>query len=252
MNVSIPRRTLLDEWSLTNSNSSRSRLILLLVVIFADGLWRYSRGILSKYIDSPIILDWTIEIGVVSLITITVCVATQLVIGVSIKEVLGFPVTDSRDLLKWAYVGIAASSYNYILEVPSGFGPQFTFELWFLFIRLLRSSILVPIYEEIVYRFVIYGLFRTKLSWWPAAFCSAMVFFIAHFRFISQPWVVILQLILFYISFGLLTAYLYETRRVLLPCIVVHSIVNFTYFSAPLIGYLLFGTIATTDPPTLQ
>ena len=252
MNMGIPRRTQLEEWPQEISILPRASVILLLILITTDQIWRHSRNILNGYIDSVIALDWIVEIGVVGLITIIVCIGVRLTVNLSIKKIIGLPISDIKDLLKWVYVAIAASSYNYILETPSGFGPQYISELWFLFIRLLRSSILVPVYEELVYRFTIYGIIRTRLGWWPAALGSAAIFFFVHIDSINYTWLIYLQLFLFYFSFGLLTAYLYETRRVLLPCIVVHSIVNFTYFTAPLIGYLLFGTIATTDPPVLQ
>lgn len=249
--MSIPRRTQLEDWPLAISISPRNGLMLSLIIILTDRLWVHSRKVLDEYINSPVVLDWTVEIGIVGLITIVMCAATHFVTGLSIKKIIGLPVSEFKDLWKWSYVAIAASSFNFILEIPSGFGPQYASELWFLFIRLLRSSILVPIYEELVHRFTIFGIIRTRLGWWPAALGSALIFFVVHLDSINYAWILYLKLFLFYVSFGLAAAYLYETRRILLPCIVIHSVVNLTYFSAPLIGYLLFGTIAETDPPIL-
>ena len=253
--MSTPRRTHFNDWPASLAISFRSGIVLLFIAILTDRLWIYSRIYLRPYIISDTALDWIIEIGVVGLNTVVMCVAIQFITKISIQEILGLQQPSLRDLLKWGYVALIASSYNWALEIPDGYGPQYESELWFNFIRLLRSVLLIPIYEEFVYRYLIYGWLRTKFGRWMATFGSSFIFVIVH-QSIHKVLVTsalttsILFIILF--TFSLLAAYLYETRRTLLTCVVIHAAVNLTYWSAPLIGYLWAGTIAQRKPPVLQ
>ena len=254
MDVSIPRRTRPSDWPTSLSLSLRSGLILLLVAVLTDRVWIYSRIVLRPHISSDTALDWIVEVGVVGLITLVLVVAVQFLTGVSITKILGLQKSDSKDLLKWGYVAFVASSFNLALEIPSGFGPQYESELWFIFIRLIRSVLLIPFYEELIYRFLIYGIIRPRFGRWPAALVSATIFFFIHrsvHRVLATSSLTIVLVFISFFSFGLLAAYLYETRRTLLPCVVIHAAVNLTYHSAPLIGYLIGGTIAKTEPPLL-
>ena len=254
MKVSIPRRTHPDDWPTSLSILPRSGLILVLIAVLTDRAWIYSRVVLRPYISSDTALDWLVEVGVVGLITVVLCVAIQFITGVSITKILGLQTSDSKDLLKWSYVAFVATSYNLALGIPSGFGPQYESELWFIFIRMIRSVLLIPFYEELIYCFLIYGIIRPRFGRWPAAIVSTTVFFLIHQsvqRALTTISLRIAVLFLGHFAFGLLAAYLYETRRTLLPCVVIHAAANLTYHSAPLIGYLIGGTIAKIEPPSL-
>ncbi len=254
MGVNIPRRTCSDNWPVSLSLSLRAGFILLLVAVLTNRVWIYSRIVLRPHISSDTALDWIVEVGVVGFITIVMCLAVKSITGVSITKILGLQATDSKDLLKWGYVALAATSFNLALEIPSGFGPQYESELWFIFIRLIRSVLLIPFYEELIYRFLIYGIIRPRFGRWPAAILSTIIFVFIHQsvqRALAAYSLTIVFLFLTHFSFGLLAAYLYETRRMLLPCVVIHAAVNLTYHSAPLIGYLIGGTIAKMEPPLL-
>ena len=254
MNVCLPRRTHSSNWPTLLSVSFWPGVIFVFIVVATDRLWTYSRVFLRPHITSDTVLDWIIEIGIVSLNTVIVCSAVQYITKVPIQKILGFKNPDFRDMLKWGYVVFAVSSYNLILEIPAGFGPQYESELWFLFIRLLRSVLLIPIYEEIVYRFLVYGALRTRFNKWVAMLVSSTIFVIVHqiiHKALGIPNLTVVILFIMLFSFGLLAAYLYETRRTLLLCIVIHAVVNLTYWSAHLIGYLAAGTIAQGEPLAL-
>ena len=253
--MSTPRRTQLKKCSFAISISVRTGLSLTLIAILTDRLWIYSRPILKEYVDSAIILDWVIEIGVIGLITVIMCFSVKFITKLSIQGILGLSFLNLKDSLKWSYVVFAASSFNYVLETPSGFGPQYKSELWFDFIRLLSTTLLIPIYEELIYRFLIYGWMRTKFKFHTAALGSSLIFFFAHQSvhkaLTTSLWTTgVLFVSLF--SYSLLAAYLYETRRTLLPCILTHAVLNFTYWSAPLIGFLWAGIIAQGGPPVAR
>ena len=254
MDVSIPRRAHSNDWPISLSLSPRSGLLLLLIVVLIDRVWRYSRIVLRPYISSDTVLDWIVEVGVLGLLTLALCVAIQSITGASITKILGFQTTNPKDLLKWGYVALVASSYNLALEIPSGFGPQYESELWFICIRLISTVLLIPFYEELIYRFLIYGMIRSRFGRWPAAIVSTTIFFFFHqsvHRVLATSSWMIVVLFINLSFFGLLAAYLYETRRTLLPCVVIHAAINLTYQSAPLIGYLIGGTIAKTARPRL-
>lgn len=254
MGANIPRRTCSNNWPVSLSLSLRSGLILLLVAMLTNRIWIYSRIVLRPHISSDTALDWIVEVGILGLITVAMGVAVHFITGVSITKILGLQKSDSKDLLKWGYVVLAATSFNLALEIPSGFGPQYESELWFIFIRMIRSVLLIPFYEELIYRFLIYGIIRPRFGRWPAVIISTIIFVFIHQsvqRALVAYSLTIVFLFLTHFSFGLLAAYLYETRRTLLPCVVIHAAVNLTYHSAPLIGYLIGGTIAKTEPPLL-
>lgn len=86
--------------------------------------------------------------------------------------------------------------------------------LWFL----IYVSILVPIDEELFFRGFLYNISREHMPRFIAVAFSASIFTFFHF----DPRVFVAT---FFV--GVVLAYLYEFTGALLPCIVLHSVVNF-------------------------
>ena len=66
---------------------------------------------------------------------------------------------------------------------------------------LLLYGVLVPIEEEGIFRFLIFGFLRKKLSFWLAALISALSFGLYHANMLQ---------FLYALYFGLILAYVYE------------------------------------------
>jgi membrane protease YdiL (CAAX protease family) len=85
-------------------------------------------------------------------------------------------------------------------------------------LRLLGSVLLAPVFEELIFRGLLYGSLRASLSWPLAAIGSALVFGLAHGYGPTGFLSVLLS--------GLLWAWVYERTGSLLPCIVAHVVNN--------------------------
>jgi uncharacterized protein len=85
-------------------------------------------------------------------------------------------------------------------------------------VTLLGSILFAPVFEEIIFRGLLYGTLRTRLTWPVAALASAMVFALAHgygaAGFLSV-----------FVS-GLLWAWMYERTGSLLPSMAAHVVNN--------------------------
>lgn len=84
--------------------------------------------------------------------------------------------------------------------------------LWLLLLCVLAA----PVFEEFIFRGLIFGGLRRSMSLWPAAATSAAVFAVVH------PPVSIIPV--FFL--GLCTAWAYERGRCLLAPLVVHAVYN--------------------------
>jgi len=87
-------------------------------------------------------------------------------------------------------------------------------------VSLLGSIVFAPIFEELIFRGLLYGTLRTRLAWPLAAIGSALVFALAHgygaAGFLSV-----------FVS-GVLWAWVYERTGSLLPSMAAHTINNLT------------------------
>ncbi|MGE8207114.1 CPBP family intramembrane glutamic endopeptidase [Heyndrickxia sp. NPDC080065] len=84
-------------------------------------------------------------------------------------------------------------------------------------IVVVVSSIIGPILEEIVFRKVIFGSLHKRLSFFPSALISSVIFGLAHMEFVH---------LILYSAMGFTFAFLYKkTNRIMVP-IIAHVMMN--------------------------
>ncbi|WP_458414964.1 lysostaphin resistance A-like protein [Schinkia sp. CFF1] len=84
-------------------------------------------------------------------------------------------------------------------------------------IFIIVTSIIGPIFEEIIFRLIIFGSLYKKFNFWIAAIISSLVFATVHFDFTH---------IIVYTAMGMVFSFLYvKTKRILVP-IVAHVSMN--------------------------
>jgi uncharacterized protein len=85
-------------------------------------------------------------------------------------------------------------------------------------VTLLGSVLFAPVFEELIFRGLLYGTLRTRLAWPLAGVASALVFALAHGYGAAGFLSVFLS--------GLLWAWVYERTGSLLPCMAAHVVNN--------------------------
>ncbi len=85
-------------------------------------------------------------------------------------------------------------------------------------VSLLGSLVFAPVFEELIFRGLLYGTLRVRLAWPLAALGSALVFALAHGYGVAGFVSVFLS--------GLLWAWSYERTRSLLPAMAAHAANN--------------------------
>jgi membrane protease YdiL (CAAX protease family) len=85
-------------------------------------------------------------------------------------------------------------------------------------VMLVSSILFAPVFEELVFRGLLYGTLRTRLGWPLAATASALVFALAHGYGVAGFASVFLS--------GVLWAWVYERTGSLLPSLVAHVVNN--------------------------
>ncbi|MEC1718115.1 CPBP family intramembrane glutamic endopeptidase [Schinkia azotoformans] len=84
-------------------------------------------------------------------------------------------------------------------------------------IFIIVTSVVGPIFEEIIFRQIIFGSLYTRFNFWIAAITSSLIFAAVHFDFTH---------IIIYTAMGLVFSFLYvKTKRILVP-IVAHVSMN--------------------------
>ena len=105
------------------------------------------------------------------------------------------------------------------------FNTNFIYKL-LVFQRFIMTLTIVPIYEELIFRGLIYDdtkkLFNVKI----AALVSSILFGLTHFNGDYLPVIVTM-------AGGLLSAYCYEKTKSLYACILFHSLHNFITGAVP-------------------
>jgi uncharacterized protein len=85
-------------------------------------------------------------------------------------------------------------------------------------VSLLEYVVLAPVFEELAFRGLLFGVLRRRFQWMPAAFISAGIFALAHgyglIGFLSVFWS------------GLIWAWIYERTGSLLPGMIAHAVNN--------------------------
>ena len=85
-------------------------------------------------------------------------------------------------------------------------------------VTVLATVVLAPVFEEVIFRGLLYGSLRARLGMWPALVLSALVFALAHGYGVAGFASVFLS--------GGLWAWSYERTRSLLPAIAAHMANN--------------------------
>ncbi|MFD2130471.1 CPBP family intramembrane glutamic endopeptidase [Pseudogracilibacillus auburnensis] len=84
-------------------------------------------------------------------------------------------------------------------------------------IFILIPAILAPIFEELIFRKILFGTLHKKLHFFWAALISSLIFGVLHMDLLH---------ILIYVTMGFVFAYLYvKTKRIIVP-IIVHMSLN--------------------------
>ncbi|HEX2438081.1 MAG TPA: CPBP family intramembrane glutamic endopeptidase [Methylomirabilota bacterium] len=87
-------------------------------------------------------------------------------------------------------------------------------------VTFLGSVVFAPIFEELIFRGLLYGTLRTRLAWPLAASASALVFALAHGYGVAGFLSVFLS--------GFLWSWVYERTGSLLPSMAAHMVNNLT------------------------
>ena len=87
-------------------------------------------------------------------------------------------------------------------------------------VTLLNMAVVAPVFEELVFRGILYGTLRSRFSVLPAALISSALFGLGHFY--SLPGLVDVT------WFGFVSALIYERTRSLAPCMAGHMLMNLT------------------------
>lgn len=83
------------------------------------------------------------------------------------------------------------------------------------------SVALVPVFEELVFRGLMYGALRSVMPAWPAAAISSIIFTGLHLYVIGVP-------AIFFMS--MVSCWAYERNRSIAPCIAMHGLWNLRTF----------------------
>lgn len=103
--------------------------------------------------------------------------------------------------------------------------------VWFFLLHSFIAISIGPVIEEIIFRGFFYPPLRKKLGVPAAVLISSLIFLLWHF--LTNP----KELVLVFLT-GILLAYIYEKTMSLVPCIIVHSIINLNWIIAVSYKYL--------------
>lgn len=98
-----------------------------------------------------------------------------------------------------------------------------------LFWQVLSAGILAPILEELVFRGILFGNYRTVMGPWPAIVVSAVVFGAMHYNIVQFVYAFLL---------GIFFAYLLEKTGELWTCILAHIAANLFSLFATRLGII--------------
>lgn len=98
-----------------------------------------------------------------------------------------------------------------------------SYSLW---IPIFISAVFMPVFEEFLFRGVLYGPIRQRVGPWPGMLITSFLFTLAHGSL--HPYIFLL---------GVALAYLYEQTQSLIPGIIFHALINLIKIVSYL-GYL--------------
>jgi membrane protease YdiL (CAAX protease family) len=174
-----------------------------LVVIVAHRHWSRGNGSFAEFVGLPISSrGW-------------------LILSVSALCVFGV------DWFCAFFINTTASALGIEGHWTEGFDEVLIYEAWPIrFVPLLNGVVLIPIYEELAYRGLLFPALRVRLGVLPAALISSIVF--ASMHFYSLPGFLSVTI------FGFVSALVFQRTRSLVPCIVGHIFANLLYYATML------------------
>ncbi len=117
------------------------------------------------------------------------------------------------DLSEGDAIGVLLSAKREIIAILSGYGFA---------IAVIAMAVVVPIYEEVIFRGVILGSVEKQVGFVAANIFQATLFALIHYD---------LKLFVFYFSFGIITGYFANRSQGLLTGIILHAVNNFLVVS---------------------
>jgi membrane protease YdiL (CAAX protease family) len=88
-------------------------------------------------------------------------------------------------------------------------------QLWGI---ILSTVIIVPLFEELLFRYFFYRFWKSRMSIWGATLLTAFVFALLHFNLAALVPLLVM---------GIFLTFLYERHGNLIPCIMVHGLFNY-------------------------
>jgi uncharacterized protein len=228
-----PRRRVADAalpppWSLGAGLATLVRggalaAIVLLLLLFGD-YWFIEQPILTEALDQPLIY-----------LPLVLLVWRSLLAPNGLGFVAAFGLRPRRDGWRpWLQASAALVAAGIVIDVTLGVvGERLGFAShwteWFdadlawgpraaVAVTLVGSILFAPVFEELIFRGVLYGTLRARLSWPLAALGSALVFAFAHGYGAAGFASVLLS--------GILWAWVYERTGSLLPSMLAHVVNN--------------------------
>ncbi|MFW9896186.1 MAG: lysostaphin resistance A-like protein [Candidatus Thorarchaeota archaeon] len=140
----------------------------------------------------------------------------ELLIGISIFLIYGFTSL---------FIGLFFGSYNFQHNLEVLFSPpSFLFFGWFALIYMLRPAI----WEEVAFRGIILSLQKKRYSQTTVVLLNGIIFGLSHyFNLLTFPNVLSISLQVFFAGcLGITLSYVYFKTKSIIPCIVIHYLVN--------------------------
>jgi membrane protease YdiL (CAAX protease family) len=197
---------------------------VVLLVLFTSHVWLAEQPLLAEALDQPLIYLPVLILARFSLLRPA---------GLGFAEAFGLrprahgwrPLLDATLVLVVAGIvtDIALGVLGERLGLGSHWAEWFDPELAWgtagaIAVTLLGAVVFAPLFEEVIFRGLLYGSLRARLSWPAAAVASALIFGLAHGYGPAGFASVLVS--------GLLWAWIYERTGSLLPCIAAHVINN--------------------------
>jgi uncharacterized protein len=197
---------------------------LALLVLFVGHRWIIEEPLLAEVLDQPLIY-----------LPVLILARQSLLAPAGLGFVAAFGLSPRaggwRPLLEATLVLIAAGilTDTTIGVVGDRLGLASHWAEWFdaelawgtadgVAVTVLGAVVFAPIFEELIFRGLLYGSLRARLSWQMAAVTSALIFGLAHGYGLAGFASVLVS--------GLLWAWVYERTGSLLPCIAAHVVNN--------------------------
>jgi membrane protease YdiL (CAAX protease family) len=197
---------------------------ILVVLLLAGGQWLHDQPTLVNALDQPLIY-----------LPVLLLVWRLLLVPAGLGFVTAFGLRPRaggwRPLLAAALVLVAAGLVTDILlgVLSDRFGLGSHWSEWFdadlawgppaaVAVTVVGAVFFAPLFEELIFRGLLYGSLRSRFSWPVAAVASALVFGIAHGYGVAGFLSVLVS--------GVLWAWVYERTGSLLPSIAAHVVNN--------------------------